>query len=90
MPASSSSNRALRFLAAGLGLAAGAYVGHTVITWFSYGRFSYGRLRYGRGRDTDAGKEAASLLDRFMPAYEVVEHHQIRLMIPRMTCWSRR
>lgn len=54
--------------AAGVGLAAASYGASFAATWFGY------------GRTTDEGTDP--LLDRFMPAYEVAEHHQIRVAAP--------
>lgn len=58
-------------LAAAVGLAAGAYVGYASVTWWRYGRATHSTR-------ADAGSE----LDRFMPVYEVREHHQIRIAAP--------
>ena len=58
-------------LAAGLGLAAGAYGAYAAMTWYRYGRVAE--------PDRDQRDE---LLDRFMPAYEVVERHRIRVAAP--------
>lgn len=63
---------ALRWLAAGAGLAAGAYVAYVGVTWYRYGRVSH-----------PAGpEEQDELLDRFMPAYEVAERHHVRVAAP--------
>ena len=56
-------------LAAGLGAAAGAYLTSAAVAWF----------RYGRPQD-DADHDP--WLDRFMPAYDVVERHQIAVAAP--------
>jgi hypothetical protein len=52
-------------------VAAAAYATHAAVTWFRYG-------------DVPEAKpdEADPLLDRFMPSYEVVERHQIRVAAP--------
>lgn len=68
---SARSRRALRWLAVPIGLAAGAYAAHAVTTWLRYGR-----LRPGHPDARDP------LLDRFMPEYEVVERHHIRVLAP--------
>ena len=57
-----------RLVAAGLGVAAAAYAGSAGYTWY----------RYGTPRPAANG-EADTLLDRVMPAYEVVERHRIRV-----------
>jgi hypothetical protein len=59
-----------RLLATGVGLAAGAYGAYAAVSWYRYGRIR----RAGRHQD--------ELLDRFMPAYEVVERHHIRVAAP--------
>jgi hypothetical protein len=61
-----------RWLAAGAGFAAGAYTTYVGVTW----------LRYGRPRAARTAQERDDLLDRFMPAYEVVERHHIRIAAP--------
>ena len=61
-----------RWLAAGAGLAVGAYATYVGVTW----------LRYGRPRPARSLDERDDLLDRFMPAYEVVERHHIRVAAP--------
>jgi len=67
-----SRTRALQFLAAGMGLAAGSYAINAVIAW----------LRYGRTKRQPRTDEADSLLDRFMPDYEVVDRHHVRIDAP--------
>ena len=62
---------ALRWSAASIGLVAGAYAGYVGITW----------SRYGRPRAADS-KDQDELLDRFMPVYEVVGRHHIRISAP--------
>jgi hypothetical protein len=62
---------AVRWLAAGIGFAAGAYGTYAGLTWSRYGR-----VAPPRAEDADA------LLDLFMPEYEVVERHQIRVAAP--------
>jgi hypothetical protein len=58
-------------LAVGAGLASAAYGSYVGITWYRYG-------------DVPAPKreEEDPLLDRFMPAYEVAERHQVRVAAP--------
>ena len=55
-----------RWLAAGAGVAAGAYAAYAAFTW----------LRYGHVAEPADG-DGDELLDRFMPAYEVVERHRV-------------
>jgi hypothetical protein len=58
-------------LAAGAGIAAGMYGAYAAVTWSRYGRIPA------------AGQpERDELLDRFMPVYEVVERHHIRVAAP--------
>jgi hypothetical protein len=61
-----------------LGFAGAAYASYVSITWF----------RYGKPR-TSPGQTCDALLDMFMPQYEVVERHQIRIAAPAdlvLTC----
>jgi len=58
-------------VAAGVGLAGGAYATYVGVTWYRYGHPS---------RPTP--EEQDDLLDRFMPAYEVVERHHVRVDAP--------
>lgn len=60
-----------RWAAAGVGLAAAAYAAYVGITWYRYGH----PARPTPGEEDD-------LLDRFMPAYEVVERHSVRVDAP--------
>ena len=62
---------AVRLVAAGLGIAAAAYAGSAACSWY----------RYGSPRPP-SNDEADLLLDRFMPAYEVVERHRVRVRAP--------
>lgn len=61
----------LRWFAAGAGLATALYATHAASTW----------LRYGHPRHP-AEDEADQLLDQFIPAYEVVERHHVRVGAP--------
>ena len=61
-------------IAGGIALAAAAYSTYAGITWF----------RYGKGTDAK-GDEIDPLLDQFMPAYEVVERHHVRVAAPAAT-----
>jgi hypothetical protein len=60
-----------RWLAAGVGVAVGSYAALAASAW----------LRYGHAR-APHDDEADELLDRFMPAYEVVERHHVRVSAP--------
>ena len=57
--------------AVGTGLIAGAYVAYVALTW----------ARYGRVRPPGPDEEDR-LLDRFMPAYDIVDRHRIRVDAP--------
>ena len=63
---------AARWLAAGVGLAAGAYATYVGVAWH----------RYGHVPNEASPEEQDELLDRFMPKYEVVERHQIHIAAP--------
>ena len=63
---------AARWLAAGVGLAAGAYAAYVGLAWY----------RYGHVPNPASPEEQDELLDRFMPTYEVVERHQIDIAAP--------
>jgi hypothetical protein len=58
-------------LAAGAGVAAGAYAAYAAISWHRYGRAK-----------KPAELEQDELLDRFIPEYEVVERHAIHIDAP--------
>jgi len=58
---------ALRAGAGAVGLGAAGYVAYAAVTWLRYGRVGAGT----------APGSADPLLDTFMPAYEIVERHQI-------------
>jgi len=59
-----------RTMAAGVGVAAAAYVACAGVAYYRYGRHP----RVARPGD--------EVLDRFMPAYDVVERHHIRVRAP--------
>ena len=61
----------IKFAAAGVGVAAGAYAAYAAANWYRYGRVA-------KGDD----HQRDELLDRFMPAYDVVERHHIRVAAP--------
>jgi hypothetical protein len=60
-----------KWTAVGTGLIAGAYGSYVLLTW----------ARYGRVRPPSR-EEEDSLLDRFMPTYDVVDHHRVRVEAP--------
>jgi hypothetical protein len=62
---------ATKWSAAGIGLAAFSYGTYAVTTF----------LRYGRPRRSK-GPTADPLLDTFMPNYEVVDRHSVRIAVP--------
>jgi hypothetical protein len=61
-----------RWLAAGAGLAAASYATYAAVTW----------IRYGRAKGPAIPEDADSLLDHFMPSYEIVERHKARVAAP--------
>jgi len=61
-----------RGLAGGVGIAAASYATVVGLTWIRYGHVTHAAI----------GDESDVLLDRFMPTYEVVERHQIRIDAP--------
>jgi hypothetical protein len=63
--------RIVRWVSAGTAVAAVAYAGVAGAAWIDYGRPAPPR-----------GDEADALLDRFMPVYEAVERHDIRVAAP--------
>jgi hypothetical protein len=67
-------NHALKAVAGGLALLALPYAASVAATWY----------RYGRAQDATSGKtgRAGSLIDRFMPTYEVAERHEIDVSAP--------
>ena len=65
------SSPAFRWLAAGAGLATALYASRAALTWLQYG--------HPPSPDMD---EADRLLDEFIPTYEVVERHHVRVVAP--------
>jgi hypothetical protein len=61
-------------MAAGLGLAVGAYATYVALTWSRYGR-----------TPPASGAEHDALLDRFIPEFDVVERHHVRIGAPAET-----
>ena len=64
--------RALKWSAAGLGLAVGAYAAYVGLAW----------SRHGRTRGPAVPEDADELLARFMPVYEVGGRHHVRVAAP--------
>src|SRR5450631_4616545 len=62
----------VHWLAASIGLAAASYGVYVAVTWYRYGH---------PAQATHAG-DTDLLLDRFIPAYEVVERHHVRVAAP--------
>jgi hypothetical protein len=62
---------AMKWSAASLGLAAGAYAGYVATAWTRYGRPPAPR-----------SEDADPLLDTFMPIYDIAERHRIRVSAP--------
>ena len=60
-----------RWVAAGVGLAAGAYAAYVGVTWLRYGHVPL-----------PSSEEHDALLDRFMPVCEVMERHRVRVAAP--------
>jgi hypothetical protein len=60
-----------RWLVRGIGLAVLSYAGYAGYTW----------LRYGHAKPPQPD-QADPLLDRFMPSYDVVERHRVRVAAP--------
>lgn len=70
-------NITLKWMASVLSLAAGAYAGYVGVTWLRYGRPAHAR-----------SKDLDPLLDRFMPVYDIVERHDIRVAAPADVTFS--
>jgi hypothetical protein len=60
-----------RIIAAGVGMAAAAYAAYVANAWRTYGE-----------PPSPRADERDELLDQFMPAYDVVERHRIRVSAP--------
>lgn len=65
-------------LAAAVGIAATSYATYAAFAW----------ARYGRVKPSASPEDGDSLLDRFMPAYEVVERHDTRVAAPANITFS--
>jgi hypothetical protein len=61
-----------RWIAAGAGMAAGAFATYAAVTW----------LRYGDAGPSADPDEHDPLLDRLMPRYDIVERHHIGVAAP--------
>src|SRR5215218_2378960 len=68
MSTRSSLRTASGVLAAGIGVGVGAYAAYAAVSWYRYGR-----------APQPHDDQYDQLLDRFMPAYDVVERHRIRV-----------
>lgn len=62
---------AARWLVTGCGAAAAAYASYVAVTWY----------RYGEAPPADFAAQD-TLLDQFMPRYEIVERHHVRIAAP--------
>ena len=71
MNSPSSFRSAVRWIAAGTGLATAAYGAYVGTTWHRYGNVA-----------APSPEEQNPLLDRFMPAHEIVERHHVRIAAP--------
>lgn len=60
-----------KWLGAGAGLAAGVYGAYVISTWYRYGR-----------PPASSREDEDQALDRFMPQYDVVERHHVRVQAP--------
>ena len=67
----STMRKAITAVGAGLGLAAAAYGAYVAVTWYRYGNPA-----------APAPEERDALLDRFMPAYDIVERHHVSVSAP--------
>jgi hypothetical protein len=61
-----------RAVLAGTAAVVAGYAAYAAVAWF----------RYGRAADVAGPRERDDLLDRFIPTYDVVERHQIRVEAP--------
>jgi hypothetical protein len=64
---------AVRWLAVGAGVVAGAYSATAALAWLRYGRVPIAHA-----------DEADAMLDRFMPIYDVVERHHVQIAAPAL------
>jgi len=68
----------IRWSAAGVGLAAASYAGYAALSWSRYGHVKPPRSVLGQD----------SLLDHFIPAYEVVDRHAVWVAAPAEITFS--
>jgi hypothetical protein len=78
MKATRSMRSGARWLGACLGFATASYATYVAVTWYRYGCVA----QPAQPEDRDV------LLDRFMPKYEVVERHHVRVAAPAETTFS--
>ena len=71
MKGASSARAVAKWLCIGMGAAAASYCAYVTTTWCRYGRTS-----------VPNSEDRDPLLDRFMPLYEVVERHHVRVAAP--------
>ncbi len=69
---------AIRWSAAGAGLAAASYAGYAAFTWRCYGH----------PKPSPFPLSHDALLDRFIPRYDVVDHHAVRVTAPAEVTFS--
>jgi hypothetical protein len=67
-----------RWFVAGVAFTAASYATYVAFTWYRYGRVT---------QPTDPD-DRDSLLDHFIPVYEVVERHRVRVVAPAETTFS--
>ena len=71
MSAQTSIRSAARWLSLGVGVAAATYGAYVARTWYRYGQ-----------AEPPTFEERDRLLDQFMPVYDVVERHRVRVNAP--------
>jgi hypothetical protein len=71
MNAKKLARKAARWSAASVGIGVAAYAAYAGTTWLRYGHV-----------EASTGVESDSLLDRFMPTYEIVERHRTYVAAP--------
>jgi hypothetical protein len=67
-------NHALKTVAGGLALVTVPYAAYVASTWYGYGRTC--------ARSSRPESRAGSLIERFMPTWEIAERHEIRVDAP--------
>jgi hypothetical protein len=78
MPKKQNSHSLREWLVGGAAVAAASYVAYAGITW----------LRYGRPARKISGEETDSLLDLYMPEYEIAERHQVHVRAAAETTFT--